>query len=79
MAFFEASAGRAGAGFGGAAWAALVAPFRAFGNALVYLAENNSRMDQVRRLQAMSDEELAARGTNRVDQVRRIFASSGAI
>ena len=58
---------------------ALLAPFRAVGRGLIWLAENNSRMVAVERLLATTDEELAARGTTRPDEVRRIFASVGAL
>lgn len=51
----------------------LSAPFRAVGRGLVALAEAGPRMEQVRRLSALSDEELAARGTDRAAEVRRIF------
>lgn len=59
--------------------ATLVAPFRAIGRGLIYMAENNSRMDAVHKLNAVTDEQLAARGTDRASEVRRIFASMGAI
>lgn len=58
---------------------AVLAPFRAIGRGLIRMAENSSRMKAVERLNALSDEELAARGLNRVDEVRRIFAPMGAI
>ncbi|AUH35486.1 DUF1127 domain-containing protein [Paracoccus tegillarcae] len=51
----------------------LTAPFRALFNGLIALAEAGPRMKQVRKLNALSDEELAARGTTRVEEVRRIF------
>ncbi|TRW98202.1 DUF1127 domain-containing protein [Paracoccus sp. M683] len=54
----------------------LIAPFRAIGNGLIALAEAGPRMAQVRKLNAMSDEELAARGTTRAEEVRRIFSNS---
>ncbi|SMY05887.1 DUF1127 domain-containing protein [Flavimaricola marinus] len=60
-------------------WAAISAPFRAIGRGLVFMAENNSRMEAVRRLNELTDAELEAKGTDRVAEVRRIFASVGAI
>lgn len=60
-------------------WSILAAPFRAIGWFLVNLAETSSRMDAVRRLNATTDAELAARGTDRAAEVRRIFSSIGAI
>jgi len=57
----------------------ITAPFRAIGTALVWLAENDSRLHAARKLQETSDEALAARGTTRADEIRRIFAASGAI
>ena len=57
----------------------LTAPFRAIGRGLVWMAENNSRMQAVDRLSKVTDAQLAARGTTRADEVRRIFASVGAI
>lgn len=53
----------------------LTAPFRAVGRGLIALAEAGPRMEQVRKLNALSDEELAARGTDRAAEVRRIFNS----
>lgn len=40
---------------------------------LITLAESGSMMDEVRRLNATSDEALAARGLTREGEVRRIF------
>ncbi|WPY96145.1 DUF1127 domain-containing protein (plasmid) [Limimaricola variabilis] len=54
----------------------LVAPFAAIGRGLVALAEAGPRMQQVRRLNEMSDEDLAALGTTRAEMVRRIFGGS---
>jgi len=51
-----------------------VAPFAAVGRFLVRLAESGSRAEQIRRLNALSDEELAARGLTRMGEVHRIFA-----
>lgn len=57
----------------------VLAPFYALGRGLIWLAENNSRMAELDKLIATSDEELAAKGLNRTDEVRRIFASVGAL
>ncbi|MFV0302912.1 MAG: hypothetical protein ACK5IP_18925 [Paracoccus sp. (in: a-proteobacteria)] len=54
----------------------LWAPFRAIGHGLIALAEAGPRMAAVRRLNEMSDEQLAARGTTREAEVRRIFGPS---
>lgn len=48
--------------------------FAAAGNALVAIAEADSRMRAVRQLNAMSDEELAERGLRREDVVHHIFS-----
>ena len=48
-------------------------PFRAVFSVMLHLAECGPRMDQVRQLNATSDEELAARGLTRDGEVRRIF------
>ena len=58
---------------------ALGAPFNAIGRALVRAADNSAPMQEVRRLQDVSDEQLAARGTTRTAEIRRILASTGAI
>lgn len=52
------------------------APFAAIGRGLVALAEAGPRMQQVRRLNELSDEDLAALGTNRPKMVRKIFGGS---
>lgn len=52
---------------------AIGAPFRAVGIFLVLLAESGPRMEQIRRLNALSDADLAARGLTREGEVRRIF------
>ncbi len=57
----------------------LAAPFRMIGRGLVALAEANSRMQAVKQLQELSDEQLAQLGTNRTAEIKRIFASSGAV
>lgn len=58
----------------GSLLSALAAPFRAMGQFLISLAEAGPRMDEVRRLNAMTDADLAARGLTREGEVRRIFA-----
>lgn len=52
---------------------ALAAPFKAVWHGLILLAEAGPCMDQVRKLNAMSDADLAARGLTREGEVRRIF------
>lgn len=55
---------------------------KAFDNAvdwLVNLSKNSSRAKAVDALSAMSDEELAAKGTTRKDEVMRIFGASAYI
>lgn len=79
MTYFDAPAARTGAHGLATLWAVLTAPFRAFGRLLIAMADASDRMEQVRRLQAMSDEDLAALGTTRADEVKRMFASSGAV
>lgn len=49
-------------------------PFIAFWNFLILLAEAHPKMAAVNKLNAQSDEDLAARGTDRSAEVRRIFA-----
>jgi len=51
----------------------LSAPFRAIGRFFVYSMENNSRIQRIRRLQAMSDEQLAKLGIERDDIVHHVF------
>lgn len=53
-----------------------VASFAAIGRGLVALAEAGPRMQQVRRLNELSDEDLAALGTSRPEMVRKIFNGS---
>lgn len=52
---------------------AAVAPFVAIGRFIILLAEAGPQMDAVRRLNAMSDEDLKAKGLTREGEVRRIF------
>lgn len=47
--------------------------FSAFGHWLVRIGEANPRIKAVQALNAMSDEQLAARGLKREDIVRHIF------
>lgn len=55
-------------------WGKIISsPFRAIGNFLVLIMENNSRVQLVERLNAMSDEQLAAKGIKRDDIVRYVF------
>ncbi|PSL21196.1 uncharacterized protein DUF1127 [Shimia abyssi] len=51
----------------------LAAPFVAFANFCVTVAESNSRMQQVQALQKLSDAELAERGLTRDTIVRFVF------
>ncbi|MGR3593469.1 MAG: DUF1127 domain-containing protein [Limimaricola soesokkakensis] len=54
----------------------LGAPFALLGRGLVALAEAGPRMQQVRRLNELSDDDLAALGTTRPEMVRKIFGGS---
>ncbi|CUH54017.1 DUF1127 domain-containing protein [Shimia sp. R11_0] len=51
----------------------LAAPFVAIGNFLVAMMENNSRVQHVQALNALSDAELAERGLKRDDIVAHVF------
>lgn len=53
---------------------ALAAPFVFLGGVLVSLAEAGPRMRQVKRLNGMTDEDLAAKGLTREGEVNRIFS-----
>jgi hypothetical protein len=53
--------------------ATVARPFRAVWNFMLLVAEAHPRMHAVNKLNALSDAELEARGTNRSDEVRRIF------
>lgn len=48
--------------------------FRSIGGALVTLGEANSRVRRAEALQALSDEELAAKGLKREDIPRHVFS-----
>lgn len=52
---------------------AVVSILARIGHGLVQMAEAGPRMAALRALNAMSDEDLAARGVTRADMVRRIF------
>jgi len=54
----------------------LAAPFIAFGRFLVMIAETGPRMQQVRKLNEMSDADLAALGTTRAEMVQIIFGGA---
>lgn len=47
--------------------------FALFGQAMITAAENSSRMRRIEALEAMTDEELAARGLKRENIVRHVF------
>ena len=49
-------------------------PFVGLWNFMIFIAEAHPKMNAVNKLSEMTDEQLAARGTNRTDEVRRIFA-----
>lgn len=52
----------------------LAAPFVAIGTFFVAIMESNSRVQEVDRLNAMSDEQLAELGLRRDTIVRHVFA-----
>ena len=52
----------------------LLKPFVGLGKFLVELGESNVRVQVMRSLMAMTDEELEARGLKRDDIVRHVFA-----
>lgn len=54
----------------------IATPFKAVWRFLVRLAESDSRIQAVNRLNAMSDADLSAKGLTRDEEVRRIFAGS---
>ncbi|TCL00409.1 uncharacterized protein DUF1127 [Shimia isoporae] len=51
----------------------VAAPFHAIGRFFVAIMENNSRIQRVDALNAMTDEQLAERGIRREDIVRHVF------
>ncbi len=50
-------------------------PFKAIGRFTVQIAEADSRMQAVARLNAMTEAELEAKGLTREDEIRRIFSA----
>ncbi len=48
--------------------------FTAIGHGLIAMGENSSRYRRLQALNAMSDEQLAARGLKRSEIVRHVFA-----
>ncbi len=58
---------------GGSILRGLAAPFVAIGNFLVAISEGNSRLAEVKQLNALSDVQLAQRGLKREDIVRHVF------
>lgn len=54
-------------------------PFAWVWNLLVAISEAHPKMAQVNKLNAQTDEELAALGTTREAEVRRIFSSQSYI
>ena len=81
MAFSDTTAPFAGAATSAflVTWRVVSAPFRGFLLGLIAMAEASDRMEQVRELNEMTDDDLARRGTTRADEVRRIFASCGVV
>lgn len=53
---------------------AFAKPFSAINSFFIALAEAGSRMQRIEALNAMSDEDLAAKGLSREDIVRHVFA-----
>lgn len=51
----------------------LAAPFRVIGNGLIAIMESNSRVQYVDRLNAMTDEQLEAKGIKRDEIVQHVF------
>ena len=51
------------------------APFLAAGELLIRMAEASPRGQALERLNRISDEELAARGTTRSDEARRVLGA----
>lgn len=60
------------------ALALLAAPFKAAGRFLIWLGETSGRMQEIERVNRLSDAELAARGTTRDAEIRRIVGVGGA-
>jgi uncharacterized protein YjiS (DUF1127 family) len=57
-------------------WAAVLRPFKAVFNGMIFMTESDSRLKAVRKLQEISDEELAILGLDRQVEIRRIFGAS---
>ncbi|SDF02615.1 hypothetical protein [Limimaricola pyoseonensis] len=53
-----------------------LAPLRAIFRVFVAMAESGPRMQQLRKLNETTDEELAAKGLTRAGEVQRIFGGS---
>jgi uncharacterized protein YjiS (DUF1127 family) len=51
----------------------LATPFRIIGNGLIAIMESNSRVQYVDHLNAMSDEQLEAKGIKRNEIVQHVF------
>lgn len=60
-------------------WGLLAAPFVAIGRFLVRLAEANPKLQQLERLNALGDAELARRGLTRHREIRRILGTTGVL
>ncbi|WP_158965883.1 DUF1127 domain-containing protein [Chachezhania sediminis] len=58
----------------GAAQSAISRIFGSIGNALVAMAENSSKMKQIRALESLSDADLASRGLKREDIARYVLS-----
>lgn len=71
-----ASVDHKSAGFSGAS---LLAPFRAFGRAVIALAEASPQMRALNRLSLVSDTELSALGTTREREIRRILGGAAVL
>lgn len=52
----------------------LARPFVAVWNFMIMVAEAHPKMDAINKLNRLSDDQLAARGTSREAEIRRIFA-----
>lgn len=50
-----------------------LAPFRAVGRLLTFLAENNSRTQALQAVLALTDEQLRAKGLTRTDAISLTF------
>ena len=52
-------------------------PFRAFGAMIVKMAENNSRVQALRAIAAMPEEDLRAKGLTRAEVISMTFRHDG--